>query len=159
MLLSAIVAMSENKVIGKNNSLPWHLPADLQHFKTITMGKPILMGRKTFESIGRPLPGRKNVVITRDTTFKAEGCVVVHSVDDALKECVNDAEVVVIGGAELFSQMLPNVKRLYLTVIHHEFDGDVFFPELNLQEWKEVKRIDNKADEKNRYDYSFIWLE
>lgn len=159
MHIAAIVAISENAVMGKNNQLPWHLPADLQHFKKITMGKPILMGRKTFDSIGRVLPGRCNVIITRDEAFQAPGCVVATSIDTALASVSYCDEIFVIGGAALFQQMLPMVDRLYLTIIHHEFDGDTFFPDINLAEWQETEREDHLPDEVNRYSYSFITLE
>lgn len=159
MRVAAIVAMANNNVIGKDNTLPWHLPADLRHFKNVTMGKPILMGRKTFESIGRPLPGRTNIVVTRDTGFTAEGCLVVNSIDTALASVAEQEEVFVIGGALLYQQMLPRVERLYLTEIHHQFDGDTFFPELDLDEWKEVERVDHLADGENGYAYSFVVLD
>jgi dihydrofolate reductase len=159
MQISAIIAMSENAVIGKNNQLPWHLPADLCHFKNITLGKPILMGRKTFESIGKVLPGRCNVIITRDENFSVPGCVIANSIETALAAVSYANEVFVIGGAALLQQMLPMVSRLYLTIIHHEFDGDVYFPEINLSEWQEVEREDHSPDEVNKYSYSFIVLE
>jgi dihydrofolate reductase len=159
MKISAIVAMSENRVIGKNNRLPWHLPADLKHFKTITMGKPVLMGRKTFDSIGRPLPGRLNIIITRDTNYSVPGCVVVHSIDDAIAKAGNYDEIFVIGGAELFQQMFSRIQTIYLTIIHENFDGDAFFPEFNQSEWKEVAREKFSPDEQNKYSFSFITLQ
>lgn len=159
MKLSAVVAMSENRVIGKDNQLPWHLPADLRHFKQITMGKPILMGRKTFESIGRALPGRTNIVITRDSHFNAPNCLVVNSIETALVSAGDQEEVFVIGGAQLFQQMLAQIQRLYLTVIHKNFDGDAFFPELNMNEWREIKHENHEPDDQNKYDYSFIMLD
>lgn len=159
MHLSAIVAMSQNRAIGKDNKLLWHLPADLAHFKHITMSKPILMGRKTFQSIGRPLPGRCNIVITRDRNFHAEGCVIVHSPHDALDAANDYEEAFVIGGAELYHLLLPKVQRLYLTIVHHHFTGDAFFPELDLSEWRECERVDHQADAKNQYPFSFITLE
>lgn len=159
MLVSAIAAMDRNRVIGKNNQLPWHLPADLKHFKRITMGCPILMGRKTYQSIGKPLPGRCNVVITSDTEFKACGCVVANSIDMALTAAAYSKEVFVIGGASLFEKMLPKIKRIYLTVIDEVFDGDTFFPELNVSEWHEVQRINHQPDENNIYSYSFVTLD
>ena len=159
MRLSAIVAMSENQVIGKDNQLPWHLPADLAHFKKITMGKPILMGRKTFQSIGKVLPGRCNVIVTHDTAFQANGCVIANSIGTALAAVSYSDEAFVIGGALLFRQMLSRIQRLYLTLIHQDFEGDTFFPEINLSEWIEIQRIDHLADEKNRYAYSFITLD
>ena len=159
MKISIIVAMDSNGVIGRENELPWHLPADLQHFKHTTMGKPILMGRKTWESIGRPLPGRTNIVITRDSDYQADGCVVVNSIDAALAAAGEQDEVMVIGGAEFYRQVLPRTDTLYLTRIHASFDGDTVFPELNAARWHEVERSDRTADEKNPYDYSFIRLE
>lgn len=159
MRLSAIVAMSENRVIGKDNQLPWHLPADLKHFKEVTLGKPILMGRKTFESIGHALPGRPNFVITRDANYIAPGCTVMHSVDAALAAISENEESFVIGGSVLFQQLLPRVQRLYLTIIHDVFEGDIFFPEIIMKEWHEVERIDHTANEKNKYDFSFIILD
>ena len=159
MKLSIIVAMAANGVIGRNNELPWHLPADLQHFKQTTLGKPILMGRKTFESIGRPLPGRTNIVITRDDSYTAQGCVVVTSIEDALKVAAGHDEVMVIGGAELYRQVLPEAKTIYLTRIHESFEGDTRFPEIRNTEWHQVERVDHEADEKNPYDYSFIRLD
>jgi dihydrofolate reductase len=159
MLISAIVAMSENRVIGKNNQLPWHLPADLQHFKKITMDKPILMGRKTFQSIGRVLPGRCNVIITRDENLQAPGAVVANSIETALSSVGYSSEIFFIGGAALFQQILPKVQRLYITIIHHQFEGDVFFPELNPLEWVEIEKKFHKADAENIYSYSFIVLD
>jgi dihydrofolate reductase len=159
MRISAIVAMSENRVIGLHNKLPWHLPADLQHFKSVTMGKPILMGRRTYDSIGKPLPGRCNVVITRDPSFQAPGCVVANSIECALQSVGYSDEVFIIGGALLFEHMLPRIQCLHLTQIHHEFEGDTFFPELNMQEWKRVAAEDYLPDKKNLYAYSFLKLE
>lgn len=159
MHISAVVAMSENRVIGKDNRLPWHLPADLQHFKKITLGKPILMGRKTFESIGCPLPLRRNIVVTRDENFQAPGCVVVHSVEEGIQEAAYSKEICVIGGAILFAEMLPTIQKIYLTMVHHLFVGDAYFPELDMNEWREVERERHDADEKNVFAYSFIVLE
>jgi dihydrofolate reductase len=159
MNISIIVAMATNRVIGHENRLPWHLPADLQHFKQITMGKPILMGRKTWESIGRPLPGRTNIVITRDVSYSADGCVVVHSLDAALEAARDSDEIMVIGGAEFYRQVLPRVSTLYLTLVEGEFEGDAFFPEIDDNEWCEVERSDHGPDEKNPHAYSFIRLE
>jgi len=159
MKISIIVAMDANGVIGRDNELPWHLPADLQHFKKTTMGKPILMGRKTYESIGRPLPGRTNIVITRDSRYQAAGCVVVNSIDAAMDAAGEQDEIMVIGGAEFYRQVLPRTKTVYLTRIHATFDGDTVFPELNEADWCEVERSDQAADEKNPHDYSFIRLD
>jgi len=159
MKISIIVAMEANGVIGQDNELPWHLPADLKHFKQTTMGKPILMGRKTWESIGRPLPGRTNIVITRDSTYSAAGCVVVNSIEAALTAAGEQDEVMVIGGAELYRQVLPSADTIYLTRIHEHFEGDTRFPEIRDTEWHQLERIDHEADEKNPHDYSFIRLE
>lgn len=159
MRIAAIVAMSENRVIGKDNKLPWHLPADLAHFKAVTTGKSIIMGRKTYESIGRPLPNRKNIVVSRDSQFQAPGCVVVNSLDAALCHADEQNEMFVIGGAHLYEQLLPRVQRLYLTIIHQEFVGDAFFPELNMHEWVEESRVDYPADTRNPYPFSFVILQ
>lgn len=160
-VLSAIAAMSENRVIGKDNQMPWSLPADLKHFKTITSGHPVLMGRKTFESIGKPLPNRTNIVITRDASYSAPDCLIVTSAETALDMALEQdmTEVFVIGGAEIYKQLLPQIQRLYLTLIHHKFEGDTFFPELFASEWREVSREKHLADEKNKYDYSFVVME
>ena len=159
MKISMVVAMDTKGVIGRDNELPWHLPADLQHFKRTTMGKPILMGRKTHESIGRPLPGRTNIVITRDNGYRAAGCVVVNSIDAALEAAGEQDEIMVIGGAEFYRQVLPRTDTIYLTRIHESFDGDTRFPELNTADWREVERNDQVADAKNPHDYSFIRLD
>jgi dihydrofolate reductase len=159
MKISIIVAMAANGVIGNDNELPWHLPADLKHFKQTTMGKPILMGRKTWESIGRPLPGRTNIVITRDSAYSAAGCIVVNSIEAAIAAAGEQDEVMVIGGAELYRQVLPCADTIYLTRIHASFDGDTRFPEISDTEWQQLERVDHEADEKNLQDYSFIRLE
>lgn len=160
-ILSAIVAMAENRIIGKDNKLPWHLPADLKHFKTITTGHPILMGRKTYESIGRPLPNRTNIIMTRDASYQAAGCIVVTSIEDALKQAAaHDAgEIFVIGGAEIYKQLMPHIQRIYLTIVHQPFDGDVYFPELDMKKWEKVVDEKHAADEQNAYAYEFITLE
>jgi len=160
-IISAIVAMSENHVIGDQNHLPWHLPADLKHFKALTSGHPILMGRKTYESIGRPLPNRTNIVITRDPAFKIPGCIVVSSIDEAMQhaELKNSKEIFIIGGANVYQQCLPYVSRIYLTIVHEEFEGDAFFPELDMKEWKETGSVKHEADSENEYAYTFKTLE
>ena len=159
--ISAIAAMSENRVIGDDNQLPWHLPADLKHFKTITSGHPILMGRKTHESIGRPLPNRTNIVITRNHAYHAAGCLVVKSIDEAIEEAkaLQKDEIFIIGGAEVYKQLLPHIECIYLTIVQEIFEGDAFFPELNLKEWTEISRESHEADDENDYDYSFIVME
>jgi dihydrofolate reductase len=154
--LSLIVAMDENRLIGSDNQLPWHLPADLAFFKRTTMGKPILMGRKTYQSIGRPLPGRRNVVITRDPDFKADGCDIAHSIDAALAICCDDDEVMLIGGASLYEQILVRADSLYITHIQHSFKGDAWFPELDTSRWKVAEKQDFAADVNNSYPFSFV---
>ncbi|MFV1973168.1 MAG: type 3 dihydrofolate reductase [Thiohalobacterales bacterium] len=159
MKLSIVVAMAANHVIGRDNQLPWHLPADLKHFKQLTTGKPILMGRKTWESIGRPLPERTSIVITSDPDYTAAGCVVVHSIDAALRAAEHHDEVMVIGGSELYRQVLPQVSTIYLTRVHADIEGDAVFPKLDDSEWREVERTDCEPDENNAHVYSFITLE
>jgi dihydrofolate reductase len=165
MKLALIWAMSRNRVIGRNNALPWHLSEDLRYFKRVTMGKPIIMGRKTWESIGRPLPGRTNIVITRDQSFQAAGVRVVHSLDEALRLAdhigvIEGAdETVVIGGAEIYALALPKAERLYLTQVHAEIEGDAWFPEFEQSSWQELAREDFAAAGPNPYAYSFIVLE
>lgn len=159
--ISAIAAMSENRVIGDDNQLPWHLPADLKHFKAITSGHPILMGRKTFESIGRPLPNRTNIIITRNHAFQAPGCVVIQSIDEAVEKAkeIGSDEIFIIGGAEVYKQLLPRIEKIYLTIVHDEFEGDAFFPELNSSEWVETERVKHDEDEDNEFGYSFVVME
>ncbi|WP_421868671.1 dihydrofolate reductase [Motiliproteus sp.] len=165
MQLALIVAQSDNRVIGRNNALPWHLPEDLKYFKSVTMGKVIIMGRKTYESIGRPLPGRTNLVVSRDPEYRADGISVVNSLEQAIEQAeavseINGAdEALIIGGANLYEQALPQVQRLYLTQVHHQVHGDAFFPELTMDQWQELSRQDFAAVEPNPYDYSFIVLE
>jgi len=165
MRLAMIAAQSRNRVIGINNKLPWYLPEDLKYFKRVTLGKPIVMGRKTFESIGRPLPGRTNIVITRDPSWDHPGVRVVHGLDEGVELAESLAlidgvdEAVVIGGAEIYGLCLPRAERLYLTQVHAEISGDAFFPELEAAEWQEMAREDFAADGPNPYDYSFIVLD
>lgn len=165
MRLAIIVAQAQNRTIGVNNKLPWHLPKDLQYFKQVTMGKPILMGRKTFESIKRPLPGRTNIVITRDVSWQHKGVRVVHSLQAAreLAESIclieGHEEAMVIGGSEIYSQALAECDRLYLTQVHVDVEGDAWFPEFNRQDWQELGREDYAADGHNPYNYSFIVLD
>jgi len=158
MIISITVAMASNHAIGIDNRMPWHLSADLQNFKKITMGKPILMGRKTFESIGRPLPGRENIVITRNTGYRPSGCSVYHSIEAALTDCQAE-ELMVIGGASFYQAMLPLAERIYLTRIHQKFAADTFFPEFDMNAWREVQRLDINDDASVEFAYSFIVLE
>jgi dihydrofolate reductase len=154
--LAIIVATDEQGLIGKDNDLPWKLSADLQYFRKVTMGKPIVMGRNTHESIGRALPGRQNIVVTKNNDFAAEGCTIVHSVAEALDVCSNEDEVMVMGGASLYEQCLPHAERLYLTQVHASLEGDTWFPDWRKSDWHEISREDHYADDKNEYDYSFI---
>ncbi|MBI3773249.1 MAG: type 3 dihydrofolate reductase [Gammaproteobacteria bacterium] len=156
MIISLIAAMADNRVIGIENRLPWNLPADMKWFRQHTLGKPVLMGRKTFESIGKPLPNRTNIVVTRDAGWTAAGCVVVKDIDAALRAASDAPEVMVIGGASFYAQMLPKAQRLYLTLVHTEIEGDAWFPEINFAEWREIERHDYPADEVNGYPYSFV---
>lgn len=162
MKLAMIVAAAQNWVIGRNDQLPWYLPEDLKYFKQVTMAKPIIMGRKTYESIGRPLPGRTNIVITRDASWSAEGVKVCHSLDAAIGIAEAQAsldgadEVMVIGGAEIYRLCLPQADRLYFTEVHAEVDGDAFFPEFDRADYIQVGRQDYFADGPNPYDYSFV---
>lgn len=151
--------MSENRVIGQHNQLPWHLPADLKHFKRTTMGKPVVMGRKTFESIGRPLPGRTNIIVTRNPRFQQNNCIVVHSIEDAIDAVKTTDELMVIGGASFYEQSIPLADRMYLTLIRHTFPGDAFFPRYQKDDWLEIERSDHDADDTNPYPYSFIVME
>jgi dihydrofolate reductase len=159
MIVALVVAMGRNRVIGRDNALPWHLPADLRHFRAITLGKPVVMGRKTHESIGRPLPERVNIVISRDAAYRAHGCVVLPSLEAAFEYCRDSAELMVIGGATLYRQALPRAQRIYLTEIQQNFAGDTEFPQLETAAWREVARDDRPADGKNPYPHSFIVLE
>jgi dihydrofolate reductase len=158
-MISLISAMARNRIIGKDNAMPWHLPADLGHFKRVTMGKPVIMGRRTYESIGFPLPGRKNVVITRNAEYAPEGVVVVDSIDAALAEVSDTEEVMIIGGGQLYKEMLPHADRLYLTLIQADIEGDTVFPDYTQYEWNEIDREVYAADEKNAYDLHFVTLE
>ena len=160
MRITLIWAMSDDRVIGIGNRLPWKLPADMRWFRRHTLGKPVIMGRKTFESFGgRPLPDRTNIVVTRDPAYRAEGAVVVHSIDEALSQAGEADEVMVIGGANLYEQMLPRADRLCMTLVHGRFEGDAWFPEFDLKGWRETERQEHPADEKNPYPCSFVILE
>ena len=155
-LLSLICAMDKNRLIGNNNQLPWHLPADLAFFKKNTLGKPIIMGRKTFDSIGRALPGRQNIVITSNAAWSAAGCDVAGSIEQALALAEGSDEVMLIGGASLYKQTLEQADILYLTLIDQEFSGDTWFPEIDLKVWKMETKSLFPADEKNAYSFSFV---
>ena len=165
MRISLIAAMDRNRVIGHDNDLPWHLPADLMWFKKNTLGKPILMGRRTFESIGRPLPGRTNIVLTRDKTFKADGCIVVHDIEEALRTAsddvseVEEGEVVVIGGGQLFELLIDIADLLYLTRIDADFEGDTFFPAIESDEWSVLWQEQLLKSEGSLFNIRFMILE
>ncbi len=158
MIISLIVAVADNGVIGQDNALPWRLPGDLKRFKALTMGKPIIMGRKTFDSIGKPLPGRTNIVITRQSDLQIVGCTVVGSLDEAFGSVQAD-EYMIIGGAEIYRQALPQAQRVYLTQVHATISGDAFFPLLEPTQWHETSRDDVPADDQNQFAHSFITLE
>lgn len=160
MMISLVVAMARNQVIGRDNALPWgRLPEDLRRFRAITLGKPVLMGRKTFESIGRPLPGRTNLVLTRDPVWQAAGTVVVHSVDEALARARDSAELAGIGGAEIYRLLLPLASVIHLTRIHADIAGDTLFPPLDQSHWRVLESRDFAADERNAHDMTFVTLE
>jgi dihydrofolate reductase len=158
MIVTIVVAISENHVIGKDNQLLWYLPRDLKHFKEITTGHTVIMGRKTYDSVGKPLPNRRNIIITRQA-IAIVGCEVVNSIEAALILCAGEEEVFIVGGAEIYRQSLHLTDRIYLTIVHKEFEGDSFFPEIDKRLWKEVYREDHQADEKNSIPFSFITLE
>lgn len=159
-IISLLVAAAENNVIGKDNQLPWNLPEDLKYFKNTSWGMTIVMGRKTFESYGKPLPGRKSVVITHSKEWSYPGVDVAHSIDEGLEQAKQNGakEIFVIGGAEIFKSVLPQAVRIYITRIHHNFDGDAFFPEFSKDEWNVVRSRFFHADEKNKYSMTFeVW--
>ncbi len=157
-LVTLIVAVADSGVIGRDNTLPWHLPEDLKRFKRLTLGKPIVMGRKTFESIGRALPGRQNIVVTREPSYQREGVTVVHGVDAALRACGEAAEIMVIGGSDLFRLFLPRAGRIHLTRVHGNISGDVMWPALDVREWEVVEREEFSADERHVYAMTFeVW--
>jgi dihydrofolate reductase len=157
--LAIIVATDEQGLIGKNNDLPWKLSADLQYFRRVTMGKPLIMGRNTHESIGRPLPGRQNIIVTKNPDYKVDGCTVVHSTKEAFQACSDAEEAMVMGGASLYEQLLPQAEKLYLTLVHASLEGDTWFPDWNKADWREVNSEYHHADDKNDYPYSFIVYE
>jgi len=159
MIISIIVAIGNNRVIGIKNALPWNLPADMEHFRQKTWGKPVIMGQKTFESIGKPLAGRTNIIITLDKNYKAPECIIVHSIEECLEAAKEFEEVMIIGGASIYKQFLPLANRMYLTLVYGDFDGDFYFPEWDSNEWQEVERIEREADKNNQYRLSFVTLE
>ncbi|WP_028115696.1 type 3 dihydrofolate reductase [Ferrimonas senticii] len=159
MKLAMIACMAANRVIGKDNQMPWHLPADLAHFKATTLGKPVVMGRKTYESIGRPLPGRHNIVITRQSDYQVEGITVVPSIAAAMAAAGEVEELMVIGGGQLYNTLLPQADRLYLTLVDAELDGDTYFPAWQPAQWQEVSSEVRLADDRNPYSMRFVCLQ
>lgn len=162
--IALIWAMARNRIIGRDNALPWRLPADMQHFRRLTLHHPVLMGRKTFESLRRPLADRTNIIISRDPAYSAPGCLVVHTIDEALKVAgqhlpAGDPQLFVIGGENLYAQMLPRADRLYVTLVDADVDGDARFPEFDWSEWREIERQKHAADEKNPHACTFVSLE
>jgi len=160
VLLTAVVAATENQVIGRDNGMPWHLPADLQHFKAVTLGKPVLMGRRTFAAIGRPLPGRRNLVLSRDLGFAAAGVETFSTLKQALAAAGDVDELMIIGGQTVYELALPQVQRVHLTRLHMQVEGDAHFPDLPPEQWREVSRSARRpADERNACDMTFLVLE
>jgi dihydrofolate reductase len=163
MKISMIAAMGIDRVIGLNNKMPWHLPADLKWFKQTTLGSPIIMGRKTYDSIGFPLPGRLNIILSRNKHLKIKGCRVVNSLDDALRlakaEDTDSKEIFITGGSHLYDKFLPDADRLYLTLIDEKFEGDTYFPDYSQFEWNEVDKTEHLFDDLNPYSYTFLTLD
>ena len=157
-MVTIIAAIAKNNALGKDNALIWHLPADLKRFKKVTSGHHILMGRNTFESIGKPLPNRTTIIITRNKNYFKEGCLIANSIEEAIDLVENDDDIFIIGGAQIYKETIEKnlVDRLDITQVHHEFEADVFFPKIDLNIWEETNREDLEADEKNKYNYSFI---
>ena len=155
-MVTIIAAVGRNRALGKNNDLIWHLPADLRRFKSLTRGHHVIMGRKTFESLGKPLPKRTNIIVSRNRDYEAPGCVVVSSLEEALKEAQSDPNPYILGGAEIYKQALPISDLMDLTWVHEDFEADAFFPEFDDNEWEVTGREDFRRDEENSYDYSFV---
>lgn len=156
MSLALIVAMAHNRTIGRDNALPWHIPEDLKHFKALTMGHHMIMGRKTYDSIGKPLPGRTTVVVTRNSQLVIAGCVVAHSLEDALSACAGDDEIFIVGGAELYAQALPLADTLYVTEVLQDVDGDAHFPAFDLSQWQETAREARRQETPQPLEYHFV---
>jgi len=159
MIVTMVVAIGENNAIGKNNELLWYLPKDLRHFKTITSGHTVIMGRKTYESVGKPLPKRRNIIITRNTELTVDGAEVVHTIEDALELCKSDEEVFIIGGAEIYKMAMKHTDKIFLTVVHESFEADAFFPEIDRNLWVETAAEKHLPDEKNNLSFTFSTLE
>ncbi len=158
-LISIIAAVGNNRVVGIKNKLPWNLPADMEHFRQLTIGKPVIMGQKTFESVGKPLPGRTNIILTLDESFNPPDCLITHSIEEALVAAKDFPEVMICGGVSIYRQFLTIADRMYLTLIKGDFEADAFFPEFDWNEWQETERIDKESDKDNPYPYSFVTLQ
>ena len=158
-MITIIAAIANNNALGLNNKLIWHLPEDLKRFKRVTTGHHVIMGRKTFESLGKPLPNRTTIIITRNKNYKANNCIIVNSLDEALENAKQDKNPYILGGAEIYKLAMPIANKLDLTIVQHEFEADAFFPEIDTSIWKEKSRVNFKADEMNKYDYSFVTYE
>lgn len=156
MNLTIIAAMSANRVIGRNNDLAWHLPDDLKRFKELTKGHHVIMGRKTYESMGKPLPGRTNILVTNQKDYKAPGCIIVHTLKEAIQKAENDSQPYVIGGGKIYEQALPLSDTLELTLIHADVEGDTYFPEVDTKIWQIVAKESHQADEKHEYAFDFL---
>lgn len=156
---SLVVAVARNGVIGRDNQLPWRLPDDMKYFKQVTLGHPVIMGRRTYESIGKPLPGRKNIVVTRDRSFEAPGCIVAHSLEDAWKAAGAAEEACVIGGTSLFEETLPTADVIHLTEVEAEVEGDTYFPPFDRGNWRETEVARHPADERHAYPFRIVRLE
>ncbi len=157
--ISIVVAIAENNAIGKNNELLWHLPKDLKFFKQVTSGNTVIMGRKTYDSIGKPLPNRRNIVISKQPNLVIAGAEVFNSLETALKNCIHEKEIFIIGGASIYKEVLPFCNRIYLTKVHHSFNADVYFPEANFSDWKILSEENHYKDEKHLYDFTFLIME
>lgn len=155
-MITIIAAIAENNALGKDNQLIWHLPADLKRFKKVTLNHHIIMGRKTFESLGKPLPNRTTIIITRNKNYKVDNCIVVNSLQEAIEAAKSDENPYILGGAEIYKQALEIADKLDLTFVHHKFEADAFFPNIDLNIWKEATREDFETDENNKYNYSFV---
>ena len=158
-MITIIAAIAENNALGKDNKLIWHLPADLKRFKHVTLNHHIIMGRKTFESLGKPLPNRTTIIITRNKNYSVKDCIVVNSLEEAIEASKSDENPFILGGAEIYKQAIKIADKLDITFVHHKFEADVFFPIIDTNIWKEISKEDFKADEKNKYNYSFVTFE
>ncbi|MFI3321726.1 MAG: dihydrofolate reductase [Rikenellaceae bacterium] len=159
MTTSIIVAIAKNRVIGKDNSLIWHISEDLRYFKRITTAHTIIMGRKSYESIGRPLPNRRNIVVSRNSDYSAAGCECVTSIESAIELCKDEQEIFIIGGGEIYKSTLPLADKLYITEVKHDYEGDTFFPEIDFSQWKEISRESYERGEKYEYPFDFVVYE